>query len=255
MTHLPPDNVGDLHQVIVHHICQMICREPVRLEDDKVLLGILLPEWPVDRVPHRQRAEGIPLEAHDVSLTGGRPGLGLGCGQGAASLGVDGGLDGLVLADALGLELGGVAEAAVGVAGGQEAVYVFLVDWEPLGLASDLEMILLGYMKSKAYLSIGAIRTATVRPFIPRQTKPLQIIDDGLFRSHDQPILIRVLNTQNERASPRTLRSKIVEQRRPQRAEVQMASWRRSEACSDWQVRGLSKDRACLLLLLLSLRG
>src|SRR6266566_7329206 len=50
--HRASDNVGDLHQMVVYHIGEMVRRESVRLDDDEVILGVPLLVEPINDIAH-----------------------------------------------------------------------------------------------------------------------------------------------------------------------------------------------------------
>lgn len=85
-THGASDNMGDFHQVVIHYISEVIGREPVGLDENKVLLVLLLLVSPVNPVHER---EGAPaLEAHHVGLAPRRPVGRLLGGDATASAGI-----------------------------------------------------------------------------------------------------------------------------------------------------------------------
>lgn len=165
---LAADDVRHLHQVVVHDIGEMVRREPIRLENDKVLLDVLLLEVAVDGVAEFRVPKGVSLEADDVRLAGGRALGGFRRVDGAAGAGVDGGLAGFVEFALLGLELLRAAEAAVCVALVYEFLNVVFVYWESLRLEErGLADVDLSVACNSPYLSIWSMGSATVRTFIP----------------------------------------------------------------------------------------
>ena len=105
------------------------------------------------------------------------PGVRCAAGAGVAwgELGGD-----LLLAD--GLELFGGAEAAVGVAVGEEQVGVLAVDFGALGLA------------------VGAVGAADVGAFVPGEAEPAQGVEDHLLGCGDEAGAVGVLDAEDELA-------------------------------------------------------
>lgn len=144
------DYVGDPHQVVVHDIRKVIRREAITLDEDKVLLLLLLLIPPVDPVHERR---GLPsLETHHVRLAPGGPVGGLLGGDGPAGARVARRLVARRSVLLVLLEVGGSAEAAVGVARlnklfGMGAVYV-----QSLGLR-DCERVSAGLVRGRRKLT------------------------------------------------------------------------------------------------------
>lgn len=129
----------NLHKTVINDVGEMVRRIPVRLEDDKVLLSLLLLERPVDGVLEAQDPKGIAPEAHDVGLTRRGALFCLGGGDGAACPWVGGWQAGVVALEALLLEVFGGAETAVCVASVYEFLDVGSVDVQPFRL--DLSFV------------------------------------------------------------------------------------------------------------------
>lgn len=113
-THLSTDNMGDLHEMVIHHVCKMIRRIPISLHENKILLGLLLLEGPVDGVFEPRCPETTRVEANNVILAGCGPGVRLGAGDGAACPRVGGGLAGVVEGALLRFQDFRITEATVG---------------------------------------------------------------------------------------------------------------------------------------------
>lgn len=113
-THLATDDMCDLHEMVIHHVCKMIRRIPISLHENKILLGLLLLKGPVDGVLEPRRPETARVETNNVSLAGRSPGIRLGPGNGAARPRVGGGLAGVVKGALLRFQNFRVAETAVG---------------------------------------------------------------------------------------------------------------------------------------------
>lgn len=119
--------------MVIHDVGKVIRREPIRLEQDEVLLGILL-EGPVDGVLELGAPEPPRVQAHDVALALGCTAVRLGALDMPAGARVVGWLAGLVELELLRVELLKVAEAAVGVVAVEEYLDVLFVDIETLRL-------------------------------------------------------------------------------------------------------------------------
>src|SRR5438874_12869576 len=50
-------------------------------------------------------------------------------------------------------------------------------------------------------LEVGRKGAANVRPFIPAQTKPVKVIDNGVTKFRRTPIVIQIFNSENESAT------------------------------------------------------
>lgn len=104
----------DIHEMVIHHVCKMIRRIPISLHENKILLGLLLLEGPVDGVLEPRRPETARVETNNVILAGRGPGVRLGAGDGAACPRVGGRLAGVVEGALLRFQNFRVTEAAVG---------------------------------------------------------------------------------------------------------------------------------------------
>lgn len=132
--YLAPDDVRHLHEVVVDDVGKVVGREAVRLDEDKVLFGILLLVGAVNGIAELDAGGSIALEAHDMGLAGGGKPDRLGRIHGPARARVEGGHAGVVELALLGLELLGAAEAAIGVARVYQLLRMVPVDCQALRL-------------------------------------------------------------------------------------------------------------------------
>ena len=71
----PPYHVGDAHEMVVHHVGEIIGGQAVGLEEDLVVqLGVVHGDVPVHRVVEGGGALGNTL-TDDIGLSSGHPGL------------------------------------------------------------------------------------------------------------------------------------------------------------------------------------
>src|SRR5215469_10236492 len=84
------------------------------------------------------------------------------------------------LRPSLGLELFRCFECAVRMAGVEQFLAILAVDFGALGL------------------TVGAMRAADIRAFVPVQADPAQRLEDHLLAGRDEPGTIRVLNAQHK---------------------------------------------------------
>jgi hypothetical protein len=158
---LGANHVGDLHQVVVDHVGQVIGRKAVRLEQNLIVdlrvVELHLAAQPIDE--HRLARAGHG-HAHHERLAGRRPPLPLLARAPAAEPVV---ADEQPLAPLLvtnGLQPLGRAEAAIRAAAGHELGDLGGVDLRPLRL------------------TVGAERTADVGPLVPLQAHPVERAQD-----------------------------------------------------------------------------
>lgn len=93
------DDVGDVHEVVVDDVGEVVGRVAVSLDEDEVVLVLALLVVAVDAVDEGGAA-ALSVEADDVGFAGGGAAFGLGDGDGAAGSWVVGGaaaLEGLLL--------------------------------------------------------------------------------------------------------------------------------------------------------------
>ena len=112
---------------------------------------------------------------------------------------------------AVGVELLRRAEAVVRVIARQQLVGVRRVEMQPLGLA------------------IGTVRAADVRPLVPVEPEPAQVLEDALLRLARRSLGVGVLDAEDERAVL-AVRQQPVEERRARVADVQLAGRAGSES-------------------------
>jgi hypothetical protein len=69
ITYHAADDMGDFHEVVVDHVCEVVGREAIRLEEDEVVLVFQLGVLPVDEILEGDARLRWP-EANDVRLAG-----------------------------------------------------------------------------------------------------------------------------------------------------------------------------------------
>ena len=179
-----PHDVADLHQVVVHHIGQMIGRVAVGLEEHQVVqAGVVHGDVAVEYVMEGGLALQGDLEAHHR-----HDALGLVVGT------LFGGQIATVAVVAKGWlaptplllpQLGQALRAAVavvGMAGFDELASVLLVDVQPLGL------------------EVGAVVAPHLGPLVPLQAQPAQALHDVVQGILAIAGAVRVLDAQDEDA-------------------------------------------------------
>src|SRR6185436_4417802 len=114
---------------------------------------------------------------------------------------------------AIRLELRWRAEAVVRTAGDQHLLGVGAVQMEPLRL------------------TVRSASAADVRPFVPVQTEPAEIPEDGRLGFGGRPLDVGILDAEHELAA-RPARHQPVEERGARIADVQLPGWARSESQS-----------------------
>lgn len=138
-TYNTADDVGHVHEMIVNDIGKVVRGIPVRLEQDEVTVVLVLLVMAVDDVGEGRTTAFRATEAYNVALAIGGAASSLvrryrTAGTGVVD-GVGAAVEGLLL---VALELLGGAEAAIGVAGVDEAVRVSRVVVKALGLFSGV---------------------------------------------------------------------------------------------------------------------
>jgi hypothetical protein len=126
--------MGNLHQVVINNVSQMVCRETIRLHQDKVFLRILLLEPPVNGIMELRPTKLVALEANHMRLSSFGPAIRLVGVYGAACPWVNSRLARLVEFTLLGFKLFGSTEATVGMVMVQEGLDVFMIDGQSLRL-------------------------------------------------------------------------------------------------------------------------
>jgi hypothetical protein len=157
----------NLHQVVIDNVGEMVRRESIRLHQDKIFFHVLLLEWPVDGITKLGSTKLVALEANNVGFSSLCSAIRLSGIYRAACPVVNGGLASLVQLALLSFQLLGSAETSVGMIMVQQFVYVFMVNRQPFRLYScQLKQCLVKSFTS-TYLSVGAIWSTTVWPFVP----------------------------------------------------------------------------------------
>lgn len=118
----------NLHQVVIDNVGQMVCRESIRLHQDKVLLRVLLLEPPIDGIMELWPTKLVALEANHMRLPRFCAAIRLVGVYGAACARVNRRLAGLVELTLLGFKLLRGAEAAVCMVMVQELLNVLMID-------------------------------------------------------------------------------------------------------------------------------
>ena len=173
-----PHHVGDAHQVVVHHVGEVVGGQAVGLQQHLVVQGVVVHG---DVAEHRVGEGGLApvgdLLPDHIGLPGVHPGLGLLGGEGAA------GIVGPVKLAAVLLTLALAAEAVVGVALLHQQPGEVGVQAPPLGL------------------DIGAHRAADVGALVPGQAALAQGGIDHLGGALHQAALVGVLDAEDEGAA------------------------------------------------------
>ena len=175
---LAPNDVCDLHEVIVHHAGKIVRGEAVTLLDDEVCdLCRIKGDLTSHHVCDHNRGLQWNREPH-----GYRPPLCLGrfnvscAGQCLWATVDEAHFPGLCIF-APDIQLFSGVKAVIGPAFVEELLDVFFIDIQAVGL------------------SVWAIGAADLRAFIPRDPEPLEVLDDLLCGCGCVAFLVRVLNT------------------------------------------------------------
>ncbi len=123
---------------------------------------------------------------------------------------------------ALFLQIFFAAETKIGLALGDQALGVFAVNLQTLGL------------------TIGRVRSAQVGPFVPVETQPLEVGDELIFKAGLTAFDVRVLDAQHHGAALFS-REKPVEQGGTCIANMQMPGGRGRETYTDGRSRSHQK--------------
>ena len=181
---LAANDVGDAHQVVVHHHRQMIGGHGVRLQQHlHVHLRPVYLDGAAQGVLHLTGAAFRHLQAQHRRLACRQALRDLLGGQMQALAVIAHGFACCALAGAHLLQPLRGAEAAKGMAALQEPLGMLPVDVLALALA------------------VGGMGAALVRALVPVQAQPLEGVDDGGFGLLAAARLIRVLNAQQELAA------------------------------------------------------
>ena len=204
----------DRHQLVVDHHRVVVGGDAVGAHEHRVadLVGV-----EGHRAAHQILEHDVPARRHpqaDDGVARPRPGgshfLRV---EAATGAGVPRGLPRRQLRLALGLQLLGRAEAAVGVPRPKERCGVRAVEIEALRLA------------------IRSQRAAHLDALVPVETHPAEVLQDFRLRLPGGPFEVGVLDAEQEDAALAP-GEQPVEQRRSSVADVQMAGGRRGEADS-----------------------
>ena len=198
-------HMGDLHQVVVHHIRHMVGRHAVGLQQHLHVDGFPRDfDRAVDAVDELARALGRDLHAHDMRLAG---------------------------LDALRHFLGGKVEAKAVIfrrlAGGALRLAHLL---QPLGRAEAAEgmalvqqFLAIGLIHVLAVgLAVGTVGAADIRAFRPFEAAPFQRVQHLLLEFRRRARGVRVLDAQDEGAVV-LFRKEVVEQRDIGGADMRLA--------------------------------
>ena len=212
---LGADHVGDAHQVVVHHVGQVVGGIAVALEQDLVVhLGTLEADVTPQRVADDHRVVARHGQAHHVGLAGRAPRAGLFGRKRSAAPVVAGGELLLPLLGAQRLQPLRRAEAEIGAAPAQQLLRVLPVDLGALAL------------------TVGTMRSADVRTFVPRQAQPAQRLEDHPLAGGMASLPVRVLDAEDELA-PAPAGPRVVEQGDVGGPYVRVAGGGRGDARAD----------------------
>lgn len=124
----------NLHQVVIDNVGEVVCRESIRLHQDKIFFHVLFLERPVDGITKLGATKLVAPEANDVGFSSLCSAIRLGGIYRAACSGVNGGLASLVQLTLLRFQLLRSAKASVGIIMIQQLLHVFMVNRQPLRL-------------------------------------------------------------------------------------------------------------------------
>lgn len=151
-------DVGNLHQVIIHDVGEVISGEAVAFDEDEIiLLRIWIGDGAADDINKISGAVEGHFEANDGRRAGGE-GAGDFVWRKIAAMAVVAGLRALLCTE--GFEALGRAETAVSVTGGEKLVGVVLIEMNALGL------------------KIRGVRAADFRAFVPLEAEPTKRVHD-----------------------------------------------------------------------------
>ena len=192
---LGPHHVGNLHEVVVHDVGQVVGGEAVAFQQDGVGVDVLVLPLDVPQEGILEPGDSLHgnLEPDDVGLAGVKVGLNLLRGKVAAVAVVSGGhlVHGLDGADSV--KTLGIAEAVVGLALFHQLLGVLLVQVEALGL------------------DVGAVFAALFAALVPLNAQPGHGVVEVLDVFLSVAGAVGVLQPQDELAAIGTGK-KIVEQ-------------------------------------------
>lgn len=73
-------------------------------------------------------------------------------------------------------------------------------------------------------LLVWPVRAAYFRSLVPLQTGPVEILDETLLGVGEGPLLVSILYAEEELAAC-AFCEEVIEERRPQRSQMQVAGW------------------------------
>ena len=207
-------HVRHVHQRIVDDHGEVVRRVAVRPDEDGIP-DDLGPEPHV--AAHEIGKDDLALvgnlEADDGRLARVDPRVRLGCADATAGPRVARRQAGRDCRAAIGFELIGRTETVIGALAGEQFLGVRAVQVQPLGL------------------SIGSVRPADLRSFVPVQAKPAEILEHARLGLVRRALDVRIFDTKDESATG-VSRHQPVEQRRAGVAHVQMTGGTGCEADS-----------------------
>ena len=216
------DHMGNAHQVVVHHVGEVVGGHPVAFDQDLVVqLGIVHLDVAVDHIVKGGDPLGRDLLPDHIGFARRQPGGDLPGGQVAAVAVIVGHLAGGLLFGVQGFHPLFGAETVVGFAGLDQ---------------------LLGILFEKAHalaLDIGPHRAADVGAFVPGQAGSPQRVVDDVGRAFHQAALVGILDAQDEGAAV-VAGLQVGVQRGAQVAHMHVAGGRRRKAGAD----GIGHDGA-----------
>ncbi len=208
----PTHHVRDPHQRIVHDHHEIVGGQPVRSHEDGIADDVAAErDRTANHVVKRHFARRRHLEADDGSIAGGHTAGGLGRIEPTAAPHVSRWLGRGKRQGAIPLELLGSAETVVRLPRIEQPRGVRAVQGEPFRLA------------------IRPVRPARIRPLVPREPHPAEIVEDARFRLACGALPVGILDAEHERALLPSC-EQPVEERRTGVPDVEMTSRRGSEA-------------------------
>ena len=182
---LGAQDMADLHQVVVGYYGQMVGGKAIGFEQDEIVEEVVLPlDFVADQVVQAGKTGVGGSEADYGRSPGGFQAAAFRSGQGAATAVVaEMGRFGAFLFRAEGEEPFDGAVATVGVALGNQAFRVFVVDGEAFRL------------------EVGAEIAADPGAFVPINIQPIQAVEDAGDGAGDEALLVGVLDADDEAAA------------------------------------------------------
>mmetsp|Transcript_207 Transcript_207/g.342 ORF Transcript_207/g.342 Transcript_207/m.342 type:complete len:433 (-) Transcript_207:368-1666(-) len=179
---LGPDDVGDAHHGVVHRHAEVVHRYPGGAQKDEVPhRGLCVPGHPAAHLVLDDHHLALGhFEAHGVGLPGVQPPLhllGVGVPPGAVVLG---GAPLCLRLLSLGIKLLLSTEARVSMTSLHQLLRHIFVDLAPLGLA------------------VGPLVAPHVRPLVPVQAQPPEVVQHALLRLPGATSLICILNAKHK---------------------------------------------------------